>query len=359
MKAWLTLLFAAALGGTVNAAQYTVRINTTRVAGTPGALAIDFLADTATFHEVTIRDFSTDGTTGLPETEGGLVTGDLIELENPADFTEIDNGFFFNQVIIPFTRFGKEIVFTLQTQDGPVSDGGLPSEVSVFLLDEDRNALFPTGDPLGADALLALCITGDPDGDLQVFSPASLKPGAVVEATVPPLKFVTVGTLTITDPLGRPASRKATFKSSEPSLVLPASDPTVNGASVRIFNSSGLDGRNDDVTYNLPAGADEKGKPFWKPIGNPATGYSYTDSKNVNGPVSKLSLKVPPAGKKSLSFTAQKDQFQYTLNETNQTRVSVIVSFGGEQHRVDFLPSGAKPVDRPGLFKGSKTARKQ
>jgi hypothetical protein len=320
-------------------------------------LIIDFLADPLTSVNLYLRDFSTDGLLGLPETEGGLVTGDLIELENPAAYTQIENGSFFNQVLLPFQSFSNNITFTLQTDDSPPRSGGIPSEVSVYLVNEDRTDLLPTKDPLRANAILSLGIDGSQTGNLRVYSPAR-KANGKITLKVPAPKTVTFASLSMSDPASNPNLRKASFRSTHPSLVLPASAPTIHGATVRIFNSSGLPDHADDVTYQLPTGSDSAGNPFWRAVGNPVVGYSYSDPRNLNGPVSKLTLRIPAKGTKSLTFSAKKQGFEYTLNEQSQGQVSAIVTLGAEHHHADLVPAGTRPVDRPGAFKGFKKVRR-
>ena len=81
-----------------------------------------------------IFDFTHDGVTGLPETRGGLVQGDIILLANPAAFTSIEDDFFFNQLSVPFTSFGTSITFNVQTTEVAPTVADLPDELSLFIL---------------------------------------------------------------------------------------------------------------------------------------------------------------------------------------------------------------------------------
>lgn len=153
-----------------------VHIDTSAAQGTRGRIAFTFLGGSPATNTLQILNFSTDATLDLPVTEGGLVTGDLILRVNPAAFTQIEDDFFYNELALPTTTmsFGNQIDFSLQLSENAVL-GAIPDELSFFLLDEDGQRLFATSDPLGSDALLALCATGTSGGELSVFAPATVQ----------------------------------------------------------------------------------------------------------------------------------------------------------------------------------------
>ncbi len=205
---------------------YNVTIDTSAVSGTAGKLAFDLISSIG-FNHADILNFSTDGTLGLPETEGGLVTGDLILGINPAPFTRIDAEFFFNEIAVIFKSFGKKITFTLQLSEVPPGAGQLPDEFALFLLNAAGLPLFPTSDPSGANALFAIDITGVPGGKLSVFTPTIFTAPntlqiAVPSPNLPPVcgdaqaspnvlwppnhKIVGVSILGVTDPDGDPVT---------------------------------------------------------------------------------------------------------------------------------------------------------
>ncbi len=162
-----------------------VAINTGAVSGGNGSLAFDFVTNNpgGNFNTVQILNFATNGTLGLPQTQGGLVSGDLILGANPAAFTTIESNFAFNELLLPYSLFGTSTTFSLDIS-GFAPQLGIPDEFSLFLLDTSGNPLFPTSDPLGADSLLTVDITGAAGGVVNVFSPASLS-GENVQITVP------------------------------------------------------------------------------------------------------------------------------------------------------------------------------
>ena len=163
---------------------YNVTINTSAVQGTNGQLAFDFTKNDPLFNTVDILNFSTDSTLGVPITEGGLVEGDLILQINPAPFTRINGGSFFNELIVTPTPFGNNISFTLSLSQSH-TPGGVPDQLALFLLDASGLPLFPTSDPLGADALFTIDITGVAGGLLSVFSPTSFTPPTSLQIIVP------------------------------------------------------------------------------------------------------------------------------------------------------------------------------
>lgn len=163
---------------------YDVTIDTSAVSGKNGQLAFDFTKSDPAFNAVDILNFSTDGTLGLPETQGGLVEGDLILGSNPAPHTRINGGFFFNELVLNLKPFGTSITFTLQLTENH-TPGQIPDQFALFLLDESGLPLFSTSDPLGADALFAVDITGVAGGDLSVFSPTVFTPPTTLKIIVP------------------------------------------------------------------------------------------------------------------------------------------------------------------------------
>jgi hypothetical protein len=165
---------------------YSVTIDTTAVKGTEGALVFDLTSSNEGPNTTTILDYSHDGTSGLPETQGGLVQGDIILLLNPAPVTTIEDGFFFNELLIPFESFGTHITFTLQLSENPApGPQGIPDEFTLFILDSEGLPLLATSDPLGADALFAICIDGSPSGQRSVYAPARFRPPDNIELVVP------------------------------------------------------------------------------------------------------------------------------------------------------------------------------
>jgi len=98
---------------------FDVTIDTTNLKALPGKLVFDFAnMDTGADNTVTILNFATDGTPGLPETQGGLTNGDIILGLNPAPQTTISESsggqlFFYNQLAVVFKSFGTSITFTL------------------------------------------------------------------------------------------------------------------------------------------------------------------------------------------------------------------------------------------------------
>ncbi|MFP5288432.1 MAG: S-layer homology domain-containing protein [Thermoanaerobaculia bacterium] len=156
----------------------TVHIDTSAANGTQGRIAFTFVGASLTApNSVQILNFSTDATLGLPETEGGLVTGDLILRINPAPFTQIDDGFFYNELVLPTTTlsFGNQIDFSIQLTENAVGASIPPDEFAFYLLTQDGQRLFATADPLGADSLFTICATGESGGELNVFAPAMVQ----------------------------------------------------------------------------------------------------------------------------------------------------------------------------------------
>jgi hypothetical protein len=174
-----------ALATRARAGEYVVQIDTSMVQGTAGALAFDLVSDSSSNNHVAILDFTHNGTTLLPQTQGGLVEGDLILLANPAHHTEINDDSFYNQMLVPFSSFGTTITFSVHLTTAVSGPGKLPDEFSFYILGASGEPLFSTVDPLGANALIAEWVDGTPEGQATVFAPAILTAPHLVSIQIP------------------------------------------------------------------------------------------------------------------------------------------------------------------------------
>ena|GEM_PF-712481 len=121
-----------------------------------------------------------------------------------------------------------------------------------------------------------------------------------------------------TDPVN-PARRKISFRSSTRNDALanrivpppfgdPA-DPTIAGATLRVYNSAGS---GEQFSVTLPAA-------FWRPSGS--GGYSYRGA--ATDAVQSVTVKTD-----SISIRGGKSLWGYTLDEPSQGRIAVRLSFG-------------------------------
>lgn len=175
------LVLALALIAPINlyGASFDFTIDTSAVAGDTVRVAFDFTANTLNLNSLQLLTFSAPGATmGLPDTLGGLISGDLILGNNPAAFTLIQSEAFFNSLTVNLEPVGNLITF--QTTLTENVGAGLPDQFSLFLLADDFLPLFPTTDPFGTDALFV----ADFGGPAQAFGPAVLN-GTSVQVTVP------------------------------------------------------------------------------------------------------------------------------------------------------------------------------
>ena len=107
-------------------------INTSAVQGRHIKVVIDVTANTLNLNSINIFNFAAPGSTmGLPDTQGGLITGDLILITNPAASTNIQTGFFFNEIMVNLNPVGSSVTFTLSYTTAPPPGGVLPDEISV------------------------------------------------------------------------------------------------------------------------------------------------------------------------------------------------------------------------------------
>lgn len=154
------------------AATTNITINTAAVKGRAVKVVIDVTANTTNLNNLTITNFAATGSTmGIPEIQGGLVTGDLILVNNPASFTSVETSYFFNEVIVNLNPVGNSVNFTLTYTQSAPSAGVLPDQISVSLLDSSYKPLFTTSDPLGTNALVAIDLIGTSTAP-SIYSPA-------------------------------------------------------------------------------------------------------------------------------------------------------------------------------------------
>ena len=90
-------LLCLAAGGPLAAQTVDVHVDTTPAAGTRGRIAFTLISGNPPSNTLQILNFSTDATLDLPITEGGLVSGDLILLSNPAPLYHHRGLLFFNE----------------------------------------------------------------------------------------------------------------------------------------------------------------------------------------------------------------------------------------------------------------------
>jgi hypothetical protein len=170
---------------TVLAATLNVSLNTSAVAGSNVKVVFDITANTLNLNTLDILNFSAPGSTmGLPETSGGLVDGDLILIHNPAPFTFIQTGSFFNELIVNLGPIGNSVTFNLSYTTSSPAPGTPPDEIAFFLLDSTFQPLFPTADPLGTDALFVVDLNG-PSTSPAIYSPATESSPGNIQITIP------------------------------------------------------------------------------------------------------------------------------------------------------------------------------
>lgn len=200
---------------------YQVTINTSAIQGSAGKLAFDFTNGDPLSNTLSIFNFSTNGTTGLPETQGGLVQGDIILLLNPAPVTTIEDDFFFNQLVVPFTSFGSQITFSIQlTQNRGAS--GFPDQLTVYLLHTIDQPMIGTTDPLKSNALFAIDVTGVSGGALSAFSPTQFSAPSTLTVNVPALNAMAAAILPASRSVqvGTPATAFVTIINAGPSATV-------------------------------------------------------------------------------------------------------------------------------------------
>lgn len=195
--ALVSLLSTSSLAATT----YQVRLNTTPWTGLRARLAFDFTSSNAFTNTVNLYDFEHDGRIGMIETQGGLVSGDLLLDMNPAFFTQMQDEFvtsepaFYTQLVLPFDSLGTSISFIVDLTEFSIGETQLFDEFAFYVVGIGDMHPFTTADPRGANALFSISINGVSGGDLGVFSPMQFVPPDTLKLSLP-----VVGVPVVTSP---------------------------------------------------------------------------------------------------------------------------------------------------------------
>jgi len=149
---------------------YHVEVDTTRVEGSAGRVSFDLISNRLRTNRVDVFNFSTDGEMAAPETRGGLISGDLIDRDNPAKLTRIRGNEFRNELAVVFASFGKKVTFSVNVSESAPEPGQIPDQFSLSVLDAQGNPLrqAAAGEAKG-DPNFAVIITGERGGQLEVY----------------------------------------------------------------------------------------------------------------------------------------------------------------------------------------------
>jgi DNA-binding beta-propeller fold protein YncE len=123
-------------------------------------------------------------------------------------------------------------------------------------------------------------------------------------------------------------------------------DPTVGGATLRIYNADGT--TTDDVTVTLPASG-------WTVLGSPTRFRGYRFTGPSTGPIKRVVVKGD-----TITIRGGKSLFAYTLGEVRQNQVAVLLQLGGELGWCASAPAKSRgnppsteSSDHPGRFVGA------
>jgi hypothetical protein len=144
-------------------------------AGTAKRLSFDLVAGDPTGNTAAVRGFSHDGALQEVLVQGGPIYGGLVSGRDPPNATITDGGFH-NALQFSFDSLGVRVFCALElSENAPAGD--VPDQLSAFLLNSDAATFpFPTVDPLGANALFSITVTGESGGELSFFAPMTFVP---------------------------------------------------------------------------------------------------------------------------------------------------------------------------------------
>jgi hypothetical protein len=163
---------------------YSIAIDTAEVRGASGKLVFAVTSNRPLVNRVDIVNFVTDGSLGLPETEGTLVSGDLIQGLNPARFTRIKAYTFLTELAIPFTAYGNTIQFVVNVSETAPREDIPPDQLSVYLLDQEGRRLTRRR-VRDTRPEFAITITGDRGGRLEVAGQKKVGAAGPEDDTLP------------------------------------------------------------------------------------------------------------------------------------------------------------------------------
>jgi hypothetical protein len=149
------------------------------VRGSSGQLILDFTSNLPLTNRFDIINFSTDGTTGPPKTQGEEVTGDLVQNSFPAKHTRVKANTFFTELALPFVAYGDFIEFTINVSETKALNGRPPDEFSLFLLDSLGRSLAARANPDGKPDM-SITVTGVRGGQLKLLTDPVVAGGSSV-----------------------------------------------------------------------------------------------------------------------------------------------------------------------------------
>jgi hypothetical protein len=268
--------------------QYHVRLDTSGLTGVPARIAFDFSGQS---NLITIYDFEHDGLMGLPDTQGGIIIGDLMMSLNPSFITSMSSvgpdgsPFYFTSMVVNFDALGAAITFSLDLTELVLPDLP-PDNLSLSVLGSMNLPLFDTADPLGPDALFSLDIIGVAGGELTVFAPMTfVAPDSLILQL--PVTGVTPGT---------GATTRLRFRSVYP-------NPTAGGVHFE-FEVPGAGGRARLAIYDLSGRLVERVFDGFHPGGLASMDWSGRDASHHPVPAGIYFARLEMGGQSTIRKVA-------------------------------------------------------
>jgi hypothetical protein len=167
----IAILLLASTGAYGSAFSVVVNSNTS-FNGSAVTLAFDYIDGGPPDNTVTLNalTLSADWTDGTPvDNPLGSVCGPDPTCPPPWTFTDAGGACSLCELQVPFSAMGTTLSFSFTTTDNPPDPKSSPDAFSFFVIDPGTGlALFPTGDPTGADALFLFSIGGTGDCGLSL-----------------------------------------------------------------------------------------------------------------------------------------------------------------------------------------------
>jgi len=133
---------------------------------------IDLLSSDGITNEARIFGYTSNGGRDSVETWGGPVSGPLVGEGSGSDSTIIEDRWFENRLTILSDSLGTVVNFGINLTESAPADTIGPDQLSMYYVRRAEATPMPSDDPLGAEALFAIDITGVSGGVLTAYTPA-------------------------------------------------------------------------------------------------------------------------------------------------------------------------------------------
>jgi hypothetical protein len=182
--ACLALVGLARDAGAVS--RYVVRIHSGTWVGRAAAVQLDYVSADTVSNRVDLLEFDGDGRRRPAIAHAYPLQGNLglVPVAHPAA-AAFGNRLFRSWLTVPFDSLGRGIQFVLQVSEARGLPDRPPDMLTFSIATPESAAMLATADPLAANALFTLEVSGDDGGRLSVYPPARLVEPDTIDIVLP------------------------------------------------------------------------------------------------------------------------------------------------------------------------------